>query len=78
MFQFAGTQHFNNLSSIFNISDIAISPAAATPGAHFSRWGRHAVGSKYSAQIYPERNVKNIIYIHNLQMLNVLITSRPK
>lgn len=31
MFPFAGTQHFNNLSSIFNISDIAISPAAVTP-----------------------------------------------
>lgn len=31
MFPFAGTQHFNNLSSIFNISDIAISLAAVTP-----------------------------------------------
>lgn len=31
MFPFAGTQHFNNLSSIFNISDTAVSLAAVTP-----------------------------------------------
>lgn len=31
MFPFAGTQHFNNLSSIFNISDIALSLSAVTP-----------------------------------------------
>lgn len=28
MFTFAGTQHFNNLSYIFNISDIAITLTA--------------------------------------------------
>lgn len=77
-FPFAGTQHFNNLSSIFGISDIAIRPAAVTP-EHTSAVEVDTLWEASNLRKYAPRGMfKNIIYIHNLQMLKVHITVLPK
>lgn len=77
-FPFAGTQHFNNLSSIFSISDIAIRPAAVTP-QHTSAVEVDTLWKVNIQRKYTLRGMlKNIIYAHDLQMLNVHITVPPK
>lgn len=78
VFPFAGTQHFNNLSYIFKIGDIAISRAAVTLKHTSAVEVDPLRGANIQRKYTPGRNVENIIYIHILQMLNVHIAVLPK